>query len=224
MSGQLPLELGHRPASGRDDFLVSESNRDAVAWIDAWPDWPAPGLVLYGPPACGKSHLAAVWRARARALRITSAQLDAAAMSELLAGPDTVVVEDIDRGVCEPALLHLYNSLAERRGSALLTGRAPPHAWPLALADLRSRVMALPAAGIHPPDDGLMSALLVKLFADRQVRVEPDLISYLSARLDRSFGAADAAVAALDRAGLASGRALTVPLAREALRQAGLLL
>jgi len=113
--------------------------------------------------------------------------------------------------------LHLYNNIVEAGGSLLLTGRTPPARWPLALADLRSRLRALPAVAVLPPDDALLAALLVKLFADRQLRVATDLVHYLVGRLERSPDAARRAVAALDAGALAKGREITVPLAREVL-------
>jgi chromosomal replication initiation ATPase DnaA len=219
---QLPLELGHRAALGRDDFLVSESNRDAVAWIDLWPHWPGPGLVVFGPAASGKSHLAEVWRARSDAIRIDRMNL-AADSVDRFAAAGAVVIEDADRGFDETALFHLYNILAERKASLLLTAGTPPARWDLRLADLRSRLTALPAVAIVAPDDALMHAVLVKLFADRQLRVDPELVTYLVNRLDRSLAAAAAAVATLDRAALAAGRPLTVPFARSALRDASML-
>jgi chromosomal replication initiation ATPase DnaA len=216
---QLPLELGHRAALGRDDFLVSESNRDAVAWIDLWPGWPGPGLVVFGPPASGKSHLAEVWRARSDAIRLDRTALTAGAID----GFGAAVIEDADQGVDETALFHLYNIVAERRGSLLLTAAAAPARWHLRLADLRSRLAALPAVAIAAPDDALMQAVLVKLFADRQLRVDPELVAYLALRLDRSFAAAASAVAMLDRAALAARRPLTIPFARDTLRAAAML-
>lgn len=77
-AGQLTFDLGHRPALGREDFMVGPGNRDAVAWVDCWPDWPGPAVVIHGPPGCGKTHLASVWRARtdARVLAATE-ELDA---------------------------------------------------------------------------------------------------------------------------------------------------
>ena len=222
MIQQLPLDLGHRAALGRDDFLVSGSNSDAVAWIDLWPDWPAPGLLVFGPPASGKSHLAEVWRARTQAVQVDRADL-AVESVERLAMANAVVIEDADRGVDETALFHLYNVLAERRGSLLLTALLPAARWPLRLADLRSRLASLPAVAIAAPDDALMQAVLVKLFADRQLRVDPDLVAYLAARLDRSLAAAVEAVATLDRAALVARRALTIPFARDTLRAASLL-
>ncbi|HEX2116704.1 MAG TPA: DnaA/Hda family protein, partial [Alphaproteobacteria bacterium] len=140
-----------------------------------------------------------------------------------LAERERIAIDDADRAVDERNLLHLYNLLVERRGSLLLTAVEPPSRWPLQLADLRSRLAALPVVAIRPADDALVQAVLVKLFTDRQIRVDPELIMYLAARLDRSLAVAADAVNILDRAALAARRALTVPFARDTLRSAGLL-
>lgn len=222
MSGvQLALDLGHRPALGRDDFLVAACNRDAVAWLDRWPDWPAGGLAIVGPAGCGKSHLAGVWRAASGAPALAASDLDGAEPITLLSGARACVIDDGDRGIAgtprERALLHLYNHLRELGGQLLLTGRAPPARWPIDLPDLRSRLAALPAVAVGPPDEALIAAILVKLFADRQLRVGQDVIMFLIARIERSFEAARQIVAAIDRAALAGGRAVTIKLARDVL-------
>ncbi len=46
---QLAIDLPHRPALGRADFLVSDCNAAALQWIERWPEWPSAALVLYGP-------------------------------------------------------------------------------------------------------------------------------------------------------------------------------
>ena len=201
MSGpaQLPLPLPHRPAQGREDFLVAPCNADAVAWLDRWPNWPAAGLVVYGPPGCGKSHLGSVWGAQA--------------------GDRDLLLDDADRQGDEPALLHRLNFAREQGGSVLLLARTPPARWPLALPDLRSRLLALPAVAVGPPDDALLAAVLAKLFADRQAAVGDDVISYLLARMERSFAAAGRLAEALDRAALADKRPITLPLARRVLER-----
>jgi DnaA regulatory inactivator Hda len=223
VSEQLPLELGHRPALGRDDFLVSDSNGEAVRWIDVWPDWPAPGLVIAGPQASGKSHLAQVWRARSGAIAVDRAALAEPGAPARLAAHRNVAIDDADQLRDERNLLHLYNLVAEAGGSLLLTAAEPPARWAVTLADLRSRLSALPVVEIRAPDDALIQAVLVKLFADRQLRVDPELVSYLASRLDRSLVVATNAVDILDRAALSAQRALTIPFARETLRGASLL-
>lgn len=212
---QLPLALGHRTARGREDFLVAPSNEEAVHWIDRWTTWPGGVLAVHGPAGCGKTHLAEVWRAASGAQTIAGKAIGAALQAGDL--PERVVVEDSDRGADEESLLHLYNSLVEARGSLLLTGRAPPARWSIALPDLSSRLRAVQTVGIGPPDDDLFGAVLIKLFGERQLRVGEEVVLYLLARLERSFAAARGCVAVLDDYSLAAGRNITVPLVREAL-------
>lgn len=208
---QLALDLGHRPAFGREDFLVAPGNQDAVDWIDRWPEWPGNVLGLFGPPGCGKSHLAQVFALRADAYVMSGRELAVEDVGALVAAHPGFVVEDADS--CDArALLHLFNAVREAKGTLLLTGREPPARWPVALADLKSRLASIPAVCIATPDDAMMEAVLVKLFTDRQLVVGPDIIGYVVKRIDRSFAAARTLVATADRESLAGKRAITVPL------------
>lgn len=215
---QLALDLGHRPALGREDFLVAGNNADAVAWIDRWPDWPGPALCLVGPAGCGKTHLAQVWRARSGADVIDSGALTAGSPPLSVKRTNAVVVERADCAGDEEVLLHLYNMIAEDKGHLLLTATAPPSRWDIQLSDLASRLRAAPVARIDPPGDALLAAVMVKQFEDRQLRVGADVVAYLVARMERSFAAAAEMVAALDAAALARRRDITIALAREVLR------
>ena len=216
---QLALDLPHRTATGAADFLVASSNRDAVALLDRWPAWPGPALVLHGPEGCGKTHLTHVWRAQSGAVAIDRQVLTGCRVPELLGGARCAVVEDVDRGVDERGLLHLHNLLAEDGGHLLLTARLGPAAWGTRLPDLASRLGAAMAVVVGAPDDALIGAVLVKHFADRQLAVDPAVITFLLARMERSFAAARDLATALDSAALAAKRKITVPLAREVLRQ-----
>ena len=213
---QLPLDLGHRPALGRTDFLVAPPNAAAIAWLDRWPSWPGPALVLYGPAGSGKTHLAHVFAAQSGAALIDPGALSIERVPALIAVAAAAAVDDAE-SVPEEALLHLYNLLAERGGHLLVVAREPPARWPIGLADLRSRLLAAPAVALAAPDDALLGAVLVKLFADRQLVVGEEVIAYLLVHLERTFAAARRIVAALDRAALAARRRVTVPLAREVL-------
>lgn len=213
---QLPLDLGHRPALGAGDFLVGPPNEAAVAWIDRWPDWPGGVLALWGPPASGKSHLAQVWRALSGAPLVAGTALDLAAVPQLAALPALVLDCADASDLPERPLLHLLN-LRRNQGSLLLTARAAPAQWPVALPDLASRLAALPAVRLDPPDDALLRGVLVKLFADRQLHPPPEVVEYVGRRIERSFAAAEAAIAALDAAALAERRPVTIGLARRVL-------
>lgn len=225
---QLPLELPHRPALDRADFLVTPANELAVAWIDAWPDWPARALVLHGPAGSGKTHLTRVWQHRAEATILDGYALGRRDAPALLGDARAAVVEDAGQLLADAAdpegvaqgLLHLYNILGERGGHLLLTDVIPARAWPVPLPDLASRLGAAPAVALGPPDDTLLAAVMVKLFADRQLAVPPDVVQYLLTRIERSFAAVRQVVADLDRAALAKRSAITVPLARDVLNAA----
>jgi chromosomal replication initiation ATPase DnaA len=214
---QLILDLGHRPALGEADFLVAPCNQAAIQWLDRWPAWPAPALTVYGPAGCGKTHLARVFAARSGAPIIEAASLATDAVPALLGSATACVVDDADGAAAEP-LLHLYNLLAERRGGMLLTAREPPARWHGILPDLRSRLAAAPAVAVAAPDDALLAALLVKLFADRQLAVSEEVVLFLVRHMERSFEAARHLVAELDAAALRDHRGITIPLARAVLR------
>jgi chromosomal replication initiation ATPase DnaA len=211
---QLLLPLPMRTALGAADFLVADSNQDAVRWLDAWPDWPGGCLLLHGPAASGKSHLAAIWAVRASAVRMAAADLTLAQALD----PKTALAIDGIAGMPEPQrLFHLVNTARARNLSLFLTARQPAAAWSTGLADLDSRLRAMPSVGLDMPDDSLLGALAAKLFADRQITVSDAVIAFMLSRLERSCAAVAAAVALLDKTSLAQRRAVTVPLARETL-------
>lgn len=213
---QFTLDLGHRPALGRDDFLVAPCNAEAVAWLERWPAWPSHAAALYGPAGCGKSHLLAVVATAHGGAVLAAAALQAEAVLRMDLAP-VILVDGLDALNDEPALFHLWNRTKEAGTHLLLAGRAAPARLKVNLPDLRSRLAAIPAIGIGAPDDSLLAALLVKHFADRQLRVGEDVVTYILGRVERSFAAIGSVVEALDRASLSERRPVTVPLARAVL-------
>ncbi|HEY4473320.1 MAG TPA: hypothetical protein VGN21_19260 [Stellaceae bacterium] len=217
---QLVIDLPPRPAHGRADFLVSECNRAALERIERWPDWSGGRLVLYGPQGSGKSHLARLWCAQSGARYVAGRDLASELPLADGALPPAMVVDDAE-AASERALLHLYNSCAEAGTALLVVNRNAPAAWPIDLPDLASRLRAMPAVGIDMPDDALLAAVLVKHFADRQLRIAPSVIGYLVPRMERSFAMAASLAARLDELGLAGGRSIGLALARQALAELG---
>ncbi|ABC22963.1 HdaA/DnaA family protein [Rhodospirillum rubrum] len=215
---QLPLDLPWRPALGREHFLVAACNASAVALVEAWPHWPAPAACIHGPTGAGKTHLAQVFATRAAAVVLDPAVILGTDPLTLFEGGRAAVIEDADRaGLPEATLFHLLNAARQRGGSLLLTALSPPARWGVHLADLRSRLAALPAEGLCEPDDELMAAVLLKLFSDRGLDVAPGAIGYLLPRMERSFAAARDLVVHADALALREGRAVTVPLLRQLL-------
>jgi chromosomal replication initiation ATPase DnaA len=215
--GQLVLDLPHRPARGREDFLVTPANAAAVAMIDRFPDWPSHGAVLLGASGSGKTHLLQVWCAKAGATLVGAAELGSAPLPELLRtgalAIDDAPGEDLD----ERGLFHLLNLARQTGGRVLMASETDPAQWTVALPDLASRLKTLAVARLAPPDDALLRGVMVKLFADRQLGVEESVISYLMLRMPRSLDFARTLVAALDRVALVEKTAVTRGLAARVL-------
>ncbi len=216
---QLAFDLPVDSRHGAEDFMIGPSNEAAYALIESWPNWPEAWLRLVGPEGAGKTHLAAIWAARAHAWTVSVAEVTTASVPHLVSG-GALVVEDCDRSPREePALFHLMNAMKAKNGFLLLTARTAPDLWGVGIPDLLSRLRLAPHATIAPPDDALLRALLVKLFVDRQLVVDTGIIDALTVRMERSFAAARAIVDALDRLSLERGRRVTRPLASEVLAE-----
>jgi chromosomal replication initiation ATPase DnaA len=220
---QLAFDLPSAQAMTRDHFFVAPSNALALQTVEDWQNWPGRKLLLLGPDGAGKTHLAQIWVVLADAVVLPAEALADADIGGF--SGRAVVVEDVDRistagTVAEAQLFHLHN-LATATGALMLTACTPPRDWELSLPDLISRLQATPIARLDPPEDALLSAVLVKLFADRQVAIPANLIPYLVSRMPRSVGAARSLVAALDSRALAAGRPITRALAGEVLDSLG---
>ena len=212
---QLPLAFRHDPATGRDDLLIADPVNAAVAMIDAWPHWPSPVVVIAGPVGSGKSHLAAIWREKANAATL-AAKPGTGAEAAAERGP--VLIEDADRdGFDDRTLFHVINNIRQHGHTLLITSRLWPMSWAVELPDLRSRLKAATVVEIGEPDDALLSQVIVKLFADRQLFVDDRLVAYIVARMERSLEAAQTLVERLDRLALARGSRITRTLAQEVL-------
>ena len=222
MSTQFRLPLTAAPTYGRDDFAVSPANGEAMARLDAWPDWPEGRLALVGPSGSGKTHLARAWAREAGAVVIEAADPEAPPVDLSTLRGRAVLVEDADRRsdsgpLSEEALFHILNMAGVDGGTVLLTGRVAPLAWETSVPDLRSRLNALSVAAIDEPDDVVLEAVLRRAFAQRLLKPDPDLYPYLVSRLPRSAAEAIAAADLLDEAAAERKRELNKALAREVL-------
>jgi chromosomal replication initiation ATPase DnaA len=209
---QLRLPLEREPAFERELFVVSDSNREAVALIDAWPAWPGGAVAIVGPGGSGKTHLARAWAKRTGAIL-----MDPGAAEPGLASGRPVLLNDAAQRIDDATLFHLINNAAT--GShLLLTTRTAPRTWPVTLPDLRSRLNAMVTADLGPPDDTVLKGVLTRFFKDRHIRPDEELLVYLLRRMERSVPAARALVVRLDAIASDSGREVNRTLAREVLK------
>jgi chromosomal replication initiation ATPase DnaA len=215
---QLALALDHAESHAREDFLEGPSNAAALSLIERWPDWPSRTVLLRGPEGAGKSHLAAIW-AREAGARILSPRMLQGVEVPIALATGALVLENLAEGSFdEAALFHLLNLAREERAFLLIAARTAPTTWKITLPDLASRLRALPVVALEAPDDALLRAVIVKLFADRQLAVDENLVNFLANRIERSFAAAREAVQLLDQEALRLKRPVTRALAGELFR------
>lgn len=211
---QLPLLPATRRAAA--DFIRTASNDAALTWFDRVADWPQHRLALWGEAGCGKTHLLHDWSAATGAHDLTGPalpRLDELPDLSTIAG---LAIDDADAMADEATLLHLLNAAAEARLPVLLAARAPPARWPVRLPDLASRLRAMTAVELPPPDDALLRILLARLFTEHQLTVSVPTQDWLLTLLPRTPAALREAVDRLDRATLGSS-GITRALARAAL-------
>lgn len=218
---QIPFDLPARTAMGRDDFLMGPENKDAAAWVDRWPDWNAPVLILSGAAASGKSHLAAVWQDLTGGVSVTALDLEGLSANEIAQKGQHFLIDGADLWIgdhhYEATIFHLYNMFKEQDRSMLLTMRSTPAALEFTVADLASRLRAAPLAMIHPPEDELLAALLVKQFYDRQIQIGADVVRYVLPRMERSFAAVRDLVQRADALALAQQKPVSIAIMRQVL-------
>ena len=222
---QLPLKFAPRNDMGREDFMVSECNREAYRMIESWPDWLSSGLFLYGPKGCGKSHLAHLFldKLRSSSEKPLSAKIIAASAVNIrrvkrLAEENTaLIIENVEPKNNNEALFHLFNLFNVPGRYMLWTAETAPGRMSFPLRDLDTRLKMLPCVSISEPDDMMLQMLIVKLFDDRQIKISPEILNYIMNNASRSFAYIEDLVNEIDKISLAYQAAVNYTIVRQAM-------
>jgi chromosomal replication initiation ATPase DnaA len=217
-SSQIPFPFDAKRSFAREDFVPGATNEAALAFVDRWPSWPSRACALWGPKGSGKTHLAQIWRGASGALPIAAGELTNEVVAGLAAG-GAFLLDDADQVVGGAGLFHLINFVHQTSGWLLMTGQDAPPRWPTRVPDLHSRLTAVPGSALEAPDEALLARVLLKLFADRQLKLPEALIGYLAPRLERSFAEAERIVVLIDQLALQQKRNISVEIGAQALRQ-----
>lgn len=216
---QLILPLNLPPTFDEKNFIVSQSNEDAYLWVKKWPNWTNYCLSLYGEEGCGKTHLSHLWEMALQAKRLTKESFEALSFETLLESSPFFILEEPQLISSEEKLFHLYNHILHSQGGLLVLSSTPPAHWEVTLPDLQSRLNAIHAVKIHPPDERLLRKVIEKKFMDLQIHVDNAAISFLLIHMERSFKSARFWVETLNTYALSQTRKITIPLIREILLQ-----
>jgi hypothetical protein len=197
---QIALPLDWPAGATESDYLVSSANRPVIKHFEHWSLWPVMATILVGPRKSGRSLLGRIYAIK------TGGEL----------------IDDAERAD-EERVFHAWNRAQERRRPLILVADRPPPLWSPALADLRSRTAATPVIRIEEPDDELAAQLIEKLCHDRGLAAPPELIRYLVPRIERSYMGIHRLIEVLDELAYQKRQRLTVPLARRALLELGII-
>ena len=223
---QTAFSFDSAPEMGRDDFMISNCNKEAFAAVDAWPNWVSDGLVLYGPKGSGKTHLAHLFKEKINAAHTKPArisfyecsQINMHNLERICESADVIIMENLNEKVNQEALFHLFNHFSLNKKYMLWTAQISPARMNFSLKDFQSRIDMLPAIEIKEPDDVMLRALIVKLFNDRQLMISPDILEYIVANTERSFAYVESLVKEIDEISLAYKTTVNYKVVREALQ------
>ena len=212
---QYIFDLGHITSHSIDDYIVSDANILAFEHIISFPNWRTPMTLLLGPPKSGKSHLARIWQEISKAYIVNNDMLKEITKQ---GGVYPVLIDNIDKdNFSENNLFHFLNQSIRDQRPLLMSATKPIASWPYKTADLLSRARLATSFFVAAPDDVQLSQMFAKLFDDRQIAVEPKIISYLISRMERSSEEAVLLVDLMDRIALTKSKPITKAVALEAL-------
>ena len=219
---QLPLNLTLRVAQDGDEFIVTPCNEMAASMVESWPSWSGQmrALNVTGAALSGKSHLGAVWQHVSHASLIS--RLDEMVMADTTEQKH-FLLDNVRPGPewDDEQLFLLLTRIKDENGSVMILSQTPISQMEWSLPDLRSRLRAFNLARIGTPDDELITLLLEKYFADRQLAVPDTVLQYVVARIERSFQSVSDVVEDMDQQALATKKKVSLGLARDVLaRQA----
>jgi len=196
---QLPLPIDWSERGETGVLLMTGANVDAIALLRNWRHWPSPATLLVGPARSGRSLMGRLFAAES--------------------GGE--VIDDAD-DVDETQLFNRWNLAWDSGRPLLLIARDAPPIWAITLPDLRTRLTTAAVARIASPDEGIAAALIAHGLERGGSAFAPGLPEFVARRVTRSYKTIDRMVMAFNAESLASGRKLTVAVARDILRDAGL--
>lgn len=219
--GQFSFNLGHKSNFTLDDYHVTIVNEDIFNFVELWPNWGAHRLsniiFIQGPESSGKTHIAHIWQEKTAAIFLNKNNI-LNPNSYMISHKNCFILENIEQYAdCEEQLFHLINYFINEKKYLLITSKHLSQNLSFKLEDLNSRLKALTSFSILEPDDELFKVLLVKQCYDRQIRISPDVVNYLSNNMERSYQAIKEIVDLIDEATLSQKRAITIPMIKELL-------
>ncbi len=221
---QLPLMLEHRRLLGREDFLVSPCNIEAVEWIDVYPEWYGNnGIVVIGAKSSGKTHLSWLFSEKSNAKVYQVDEIKNEIFSDIVPVNSALVIDDVDKGIgdydLEETLFHIINYALECNTKLFFTSSVILNNLDFQVMDLKTRLLSFPVANIYAPDDDLLKSLIVKQFMERGIVVEPDVVEYIVKHIERDSRSVSFLVERADLLAVSEKRKITIPFIKKVIEE-----
>ena len=217
MNSQLILKFSTQHDYKKEDFYVSEGNKQAYDFITSWPKWIKRIINIFGPHGSGKTHLASILKSKTSCLKIDSNKLNDKTLFAFKT-KEALIIENLNENISEELLFSLWNLALQDNKYVLITSINPLDSYQFKLKDLTSRVKDSLAIGINLPSDDLISVIIAKNFSDKQIKVEKKHIDYIIKRIDRSYEKISQFILTFDKYSLKKGSSFDLKLIKEVLK------
>jgi len=207
---QQTLPLKFLPSYGRHDFIIGESNIEAVKWVDNFSKSKVNGLVLIGPIASGKSHLISTLKNKYKILEAEEINEEKINILEL----KDLIIENIEKIENHSFFLHVINVVKEKNFKVLLTSRLPIKELDIKLEDLKSRLLAYSHSKILLPTDDVLRGIIIKISKDKGLLLSDNVINYILSHLERSYSIINSFITDLDELSLIKKKKITIPFVK----------
>ena len=170
-----------------DDFFVSKCNYFAFSLIESWPKWEKNILNIYGEKFCGKSHLSEIFKRKNKAIIIKNDEINNNFFNKIRYY-ENIILDNLEFLSDEKTLYSIFNFVEQYNKYLIINSIDSINSIEFTLPDLKSRLKNCIFAKIDKPDDDMIFALVLKHFADRQIKIEKKIIEYITKRIERSYG------------------------------------
>ena len=219
-SKQLYFEMPNKSALGIEDYMITDSNNFAFDLIIKMVKGEINFGLISGPPYSGKTHLSKILVKNTINYKSLYIDRDYQNILDKFESSDILILENIDKvkyDKSEQDLFHIINLVKESNKKLLMTSRKSISEIDLSLEDLKSRLNSIIEAKIKEPDDQLMKLILIKIFNDKQLKINPNVIDFLMSRLVRSYESINLFIDKIDKFSLERGKNITIPLINDLL-------
>ena len=220
-SKQLYFDMPDKTALGIEDYIITESNSFAFDLISRMIKGEINQGVISGPSFSGKTHLSKILIKNIGGNESLYIDRDYKKIIEKVGSSNLIVIENIDKVLedkSEEDLFHIINFTKENDKKLLMTSCKSISNIEFKLEDLKSRLNATLEAKIMQPDDELMKLVLIKIFNDKQLLINPNVIDFLRSRLERSYKSINDFIEKIDKFSLEKGKKITIALINDLIK------